>query len=331
MTTHSWAYQPGHPAYHQAWPTMVGDARRIIEYVRRLGIVIAGPDGLGTPVLNQQVGIGFNGDASTDLAGEPFTLLAPDCPLGHPVATGTVTTNRKPYDLAVTTILLRCALLAPEAFAVASDASWSQWGSGSATWPAAATRHSSRRIVADLFEGRPVASPLRESLAGIWFATATAEPSPPPVRRFEAGQPVHVHAYGNWRPGIVTKLGRTRVTVRYTRNGAGETAERAFPTTEVYSAEGIALVPVDQLRDGDVVVTVNAADQSVADVRHGPRRQRVVAYANAAELAVQRAQYEADLAERALAQVEPENRLVAEPWKPGGKPNSPHSPTPRPR
>jgi hypothetical protein len=106
MTTHSWAYQPSHLAYRQAWPTIVGDARRIIDHVRRLGIVIAGPDGLRTPVLNQQVGIGFNGDASTDLAGEPFTLLAPDCPPGHPVATGTVTTNRKPYDLAVACVRL---------------------------------------------------------------------------------------------------------------------------------------------------------------------------------------------------------------------------------
>jgi hypothetical protein len=147
-------------------------------------------------------------------------------------------------------------------------------------------RHSPRRIVADLFDARPAASPLRESLTGIQFATPTAQPAPPPVRRFEVGQSVHVHAHGSWRSGTVTKLGRTRVTVRYARDTGGDTVERAFPTTKVHSAEGIALVPVDQLRDGDVVVTVDAADQTVTDIRRGLRRLRVVTYAEGSEVEV---------------------------------------------
>ena len=48
----------------------------------------------------------------------------------------------------------------------------------------------------------------------------------------------------------------------------------------------------------------------------------------AAELAVERARYEADRAERAFCQVEPENRLVARTWKPAGKPHSPPWPKP---
>ena len=218
MTTHSWAYQPSHPAYRTAWPTIVDDARRIIDHVRRLGIVVAGPDGRSGPILDPASGIEFNGDATTDLAGDPFTLMAPlpDHPRGLPTATAAVTTNRRPYDLAVTAVLLRCALLVPEAFAVASDASWDQWGNGSPSWPAAAIRHSPRRIVADLFDARPAVSPLRVGLRGIQFTSpqVTSPPTPAPalrpVHQFEVGEAVHVHAYGNWRAGTVARLGRTR-------------------------------------------------------------------------------------------------------------------------
>jgi hypothetical protein len=48
----------------------------------------------------------------------------PDHPRGRP----TVTTNRKPYDLTVAAILLCCALLPPQVFTVASDATWAEWG-----------------------------------------------------------------------------------------------------------------------------------------------------------------------------------------------------------
>jgi hypothetical protein len=45
MSTHSWAYQPSHPAYRTAWPTILHDTRRIVGHLRQLGIVITGPDG----------------------------------------------------------------------------------------------------------------------------------------------------------------------------------------------------------------------------------------------------------------------------------------------
>ena len=136
MSTHAWAYQPSHPAYRTAWPTILTDTRRIIEHVRRLGIVIAGPNGRRAPVLDPAEGLEFNGDATTDLAGGSFVLLAPD------------------------------------AFAVASNAPWhGEWANGSPLWPAAAIRHSARRVVADLFDTRPAASPLHESIRDIHFAT----------------------------------------------------------------------------------------------------------------------------------------------------------------
>jgi hypothetical protein len=31
MHRHVWAYQPSHPAYRRAWPTVVDDTRAIID------------------------------------------------------------------------------------------------------------------------------------------------------------------------------------------------------------------------------------------------------------------------------------------------------------
>jgi hypothetical protein len=286
MSTHSWAYQPSHPAYRTAWPTILHDTRRIVAHVRQLGIVIAGPDGHRGPVFDADNGVEFNGDATTDLAGGPFVLLAPlpSHPRGLPTATASCTTNRKPYALAVTGVLLRCALLVPEAFAVASDESWDQWAHGRPSWPTGALRHSPRRVVADLFGDEPLASPLSDSIHPVDFASLTpAAPPPPPVRHFQRDQAVHVHAHGTWRPGTVTKLGRTRLTVRYTRDADGQTDERPFPTTQVHPADGVALVAVDQLQRGDIVVAPGGQDLAVADLRPGRRRYRIVRYTNGSE------------------------------------------------
>ena len=59
---------------------------------------------------------------------------------------------------------------------------------------------------------------------------------------------------------------------------------------------------LDALTPEQVALALSAADQVAG------RHQRV---SRAAELAVERARYEADRAERAFSQVEPENRLVA--------------------
>lgn len=44
-------------------------------------------------------------------------------------------TARKPYDIAVTSILLRCRHIAPDAFVIGSDGEWThEWQHGSMHW-----------------------------------------------------------------------------------------------------------------------------------------------------------------------------------------------------
>lgn len=50
---------------------------------------------------------------------------------------------------------------------------------------------------------------------------------------YTVGQQVEVSAFGRWRPGTITKLGRTKVTVQYQRNQQGTLATRAFGAIEV--------------------------------------------------------------------------------------------------
>jgi hypothetical protein len=66
--------------------------------------------------------------------------------------------------------------------------------------------------------------------------------------------------------------------------------------------DAVAGVLLDAFTPEQVALALSAADEVAG------RHQRV---SRAAELAVERARYEADRAERAFSQVEPENRLVA--------------------
>jgi len=80
----------------------------------------------------------------------------------------------------VSAVLLRCTLLLPYAFAIASDGAWDrEWADG-ATLGAATPRLGARPLVADLFETAPGGSPLRGSVAGIRF---TREDTPLPDPR----------------------------------------------------------------------------------------------------------------------------------------------------
>ncbi len=52
---------------------------------------------------------------------------------------------------------------------------------------------------------------------------------------YKHGQQVQVHAFGGWRDGTVTGLGKTKVKVRYWRNRAMTTqAERAFGAASIW-------------------------------------------------------------------------------------------------
>jgi len=162
--THYWDAPTAHPDYAAAWPCIITDTQAIITAVRGAGIVIAGPDGFGRPLLDAE-GIAFNGDATGDLDYEAFVLAAPG-----PVPRFEhlfCKTGRRPYDLAVAAVLLRCHLLLPEVFRIGSDGDWDREWLHGAIPPALDAQDpvpSPRRLVADLFGPIPDASPLRRPM-----------------------------------------------------------------------------------------------------------------------------------------------------------------------
>lgn len=50
---------------------------------------------------------------------------------------------------------------------------------------------------------------------------------------YHVGDSVEVHAFGRWRLGYVTKLGRSKVAVEFIRNAQGTSAERTFDSMDV--------------------------------------------------------------------------------------------------
>jgi hypothetical protein len=167
MYRHYWVYRPGDTDYRRLWSTILADTRTVIEHTRRAGIVIAGADGLRRPLLDLTEGIALNGDATTDLDGQPFTLQAPpdeDSRRAH-VVRGSCATGRKPYDLAVAAVLLRCQHLVPDAFALNSDGGWdTDWLLGPQPRTSLATI-SPRELVTRLFQYSPPACPFSDITA----------------------------------------------------------------------------------------------------------------------------------------------------------------------
>lgn len=157
--THYWSVQRSHPDYATAWPVILDDTRRVIDAVRTAGVVIAGPDGYRRPILDPVEGIAFNGDATTDLDYEAFVLQPPSLAPGYTWAF--CKTGRRPYDLAVAAVLLRCRLLLPDVFPIASDGDWDgEWAHGVLPGvPGAGHAVAPRQLVADLFGPVPQRSP----------------------------------------------------------------------------------------------------------------------------------------------------------------------------
>lgn len=158
--THYYRYVPEHPGFRAAWPRMVEDADRIIERVRSTGIFITGFDGKPAAGVDR---IAFAGDDDNELSGESFVITPKLADLDpwerekQGVVTNFCKTERYPYDVAVTAILLRCHLLAPDAFAIHSDGRWDEDWAQEACWPA--TGLNTRDLVAELFGDRPTESP----------------------------------------------------------------------------------------------------------------------------------------------------------------------------
>jgi len=105
------------------------------------------------------------------------------------------------------------------------------------------------------------------------------------------GKPMRANYHTGQRPAYECSSRADRLTTPTCRSVAAATVDAA-----------VAAALLDALTPGQVALALSAADQ-VTD-----RHQRV---SRAAELAVERARYEADRAERSFHQVEPENRLVA--------------------
>ncbi|HTJ71341.1 MAG TPA: hypothetical protein VL551_27620 [Actinospica sp.] len=126
--THYWAYQPDSPQFTAIFPRLVADSRDILAHLADRGVPLAGPTGIGEPLLNEAI-IAVNGTRPE--TGENF-VLAPGS--GSGIAAHTedgaafrmdwCQTRHLPYDLAVTAILLRAAHLAPRHVSLASDGSW---------------------------------------------------------------------------------------------------------------------------------------------------------------------------------------------------------------
>ncbi|HEY4023791.1 MAG TPA: hypothetical protein VGM75_34265 [Pseudonocardiaceae bacterium] len=161
--THYYRYAPNHPSFRAGWPQMVEDAQRIIDRVRGAGVVISGL-GDAPPVSIDR--IAFDGDGEAELTGESFVITPTLADLNsweydeHGVARVFCKTERFPYDLAVTAVLLRCRTIAPDVFALRSDGDWTDDWAQEATYPA--TGLNTRDLVAELFGDRPLESPFTD-------------------------------------------------------------------------------------------------------------------------------------------------------------------------
>ncbi len=105
------------------------------------------------------------------------------------------------------------------------------------------------------------------------------------------GKPVMTNYHTDQRPAYECSSRRDRLTTPSCRSVAAACVDAA-----------VAGALLNALTPGQVALALSAADEVAG------RYQRT---SRAAELAVERARYEADRAERAFCQVEPENRLVA--------------------
>jgi hypothetical protein len=161
--THYYRYDQGHPEFLASWPAMARDAGRIVDQLQAAGVIICGPDD-GTPPVTPD-GIALGGSVEDELDGELFEIS----PGSHKrknkprIVQGFCKTERFPYDVAVAAILLRCHILAPQAFLIASDGQWDEEWREDLTWPR--TGLSARGLVAELFGDAPAESVLSDPAA----------------------------------------------------------------------------------------------------------------------------------------------------------------------
>ncbi|WP_331752763.1 hypothetical protein OG440_38395 (plasmid) [Streptomyces sp. NBC_00637] len=125
--THRFAFAPQAPSFRTVRLQLALDAGAIVRLVERTQeIRIAGGSGAGAPRISEDA-IVFNGLAELDQEYETFAI---DMDARQPgVVTSfckTGSTSGRPYDIAVTAVLLRAHTLAPRAFAIDSDGRWDE-------------------------------------------------------------------------------------------------------------------------------------------------------------------------------------------------------------
>lgn len=144
--THYFWYPPESAEWRSMSPRLLLDAKKIVDVTAELGIGLAGySEEAGayrksTPVVTEG-GVFLQGWGGEDFEHESLVIEAtPDlswdyarqCYERHGgVHWSFCKTARKPYDLAVATILLRAAMLMPSVFGLGSDGHWSEeWLAG---------------------------------------------------------------------------------------------------------------------------------------------------------------------------------------------------------
>ncbi|MFF4924338.1 hypothetical protein ACFY4B_27450 [Kitasatospora sp. NPDC001261] len=129
--THYWSYTPQAEGFRAAWLQLQLDAAAIIDFVQRQDVQLAGGDGTGAPRIDDGA-IRFNGRQADGDDYETFSIdLNPHRPREREESGffwEFCKTGERPYDMAVTAVLLRAHTLAPDFFAIQSDGDWdSDW------------------------------------------------------------------------------------------------------------------------------------------------------------------------------------------------------------
>ncbi|GAA1577218.1 hypothetical protein GCM10009827_118820 [Dactylosporangium maewongense] len=149
--THSWRYRPGSADYAAAWPQILTDVTHLLGTLQGDAIDLAGPQGYALPIIDPVDGIAFNGAVPEDYECFDLDSPGPDRPVWR-----FCKTDRRPYDLAVTAVLLRCHQLLPGSFLIGSDGSWDR------DW------HAARGVVRECFGAVTGTDPLCDTTIGLF-------------------------------------------------------------------------------------------------------------------------------------------------------------------
>ncbi|MEU3904201.1 hypothetical protein AB0F20_10315 [Streptomyces goshikiensis] len=124
--THSFAYAPQSETFRATWLRLRLDAAAVIDFAKAAGIQLAGPDGRGLPVVSEGM-IAFNGQGEGACEFFRIELTPSRLSKSGPFVWNFTKTAAKPYDMAVTAVLLRAHTLMPDHFAINSNGEWSDW------------------------------------------------------------------------------------------------------------------------------------------------------------------------------------------------------------